>query len=180
MMIIVYNTIEPILVASSLSICFQLCMLSSAVYLAITMIGIFPFILSEKRGHVKCKQILSACIAGLDILAICFKAFFYHVYSNKTLNQNKINELNFFGIWPNQEFKTFSVDVCQLVVSVALIYHYSSQLLHLDQKEKLGSRYDYQTDFKFLHPTFGRKHDRLYIVVLIVYLADSLCLLTFV
>jgi hypothetical protein len=39
---------------------------------------------------------------------------------------------------------------------------------------------DYQTDVKLLHPLFGRKHSDVYVVAIVLYLADSLVLLTYV
>ena len=39
---------------------------------------------------------------------------------------------------------------------------------------------DYQTEIKLLHPLFGRKHETIYTVAVLLFVADSLVLLTFV
>jgi hypothetical protein len=39
---------------------------------------------------------------------------------------------------------------------------------------------DYQTEIKLLHPLFGRKHETIYVFATLLFVADSLVLLTFV
>lgn len=48
-LIIMYNMIEPVLVGLSLSVCLQLPMVTGLSYIAITLLGILPFLLSGKR-----------------------------------------------------------------------------------------------------------------------------------
>ena len=39
---------------------------------------------------------------------------------------------------------------------------------------------DYQTDVKLHHPVFGRRHEAMYVIAILMFLADALILLTFV
>lgn len=156
-------------------------MISSAAYLLVTLAGILPILLSEKRGHVKCKSYLAFFMIFLAVISLALKGYYYHhLKQNPVTDLHKIDEYRFFGIWANKVFKTFGVDSLQLLICVAYVYHYQSQLEHVAGREKLGVRQDYQTEVKLLHPLFGRKNDSLYVFTITLYLADSLALLTVV
>lgn len=111
LLILLYNMIEPVLVGLSLSVSLQLPMVTGLGYIAITLLGIVPFLLSGKRTQIKCKKYLAVFMGIVAIVALGVKGYYYINLGQKEItNQDTLDLMHFCGIWPHAGFKTFGVD----------------------------------------------------------------------
>lgn len=123
--ILFYNLAEPLIVATSLSVCLQLPMISGLVYLLITLIGIVPNLLNPNELPIRAKSILAIIMGLISLAAIATKSYFYHVMSTTDVTDSKtIETYHICGIWANQGFKTVAIDCTQFVVSIIYFFLY--------------------------------------------------------
>lgn len=120
-------------------------------------------------------------MALIAAAAIGVKGYYYYEIGLKNPTDPDILDLyHFFGVWENQGFKTFAVDSAQLVICILYVFHYQNQLQQAIKRDTMLAKQDYQTEVKLLHPLFGRKHSAVYVVAMVLYLSDSLVLLTYI
>jgi hypothetical protein len=77
-LILLYNLVEPLLIALSLSVCMQLPMVSGLVYIVIDLLGILPLMLSGSAGHIKCKRFLCAFMLLITLASLSVKGYYYY------------------------------------------------------------------------------------------------------
>ena len=77
LLILLYHIIEPLLVGCSLTVCLQLPMISGLVFIAATLCGLLPFLLSAERSKIKWKRFLSIFMTLIALIALATKSYFY-------------------------------------------------------------------------------------------------------
>lgn len=111
LLILLYHIIEPLLVGCSLTVCLQLPMISGLIYIAATLCGIIPFLLTAERTKIKWKRFLSLFMILIAIAALATKGYFYVESSNELTPESTLELYHLFGIYPVQVFKTIYVDL---------------------------------------------------------------------
>jgi len=126
MVIVLYNLIEPVVLASIIITAMELMQMGTMVYLVISMAMLLPLLLTQSLSFIQTKQYLTTFMIGFAICVIYMKVWIYcqftdtpHVNSNPTLQHG-------LGIWPGQWTKTFLNDLLVLLFASLLLWHYWS------------------------------------------------------
>jgi len=122
--IVMYNFIEPFLLATAMAICLQLPTLSTLVYTLIMFMGILPLVLSSNQTNIKFKWFLCCLMVILAFPLFVFKLVMIIKFRDDPTKFDQKNEMwQFLGVFEDQPALTLVIDVLQMLICGCLIYH---------------------------------------------------------
>ncbi len=126
-MIVLYNLIEPFLVASIISISMQISQIGTIIYMLISMGCLTPLLLTEVPQRIEVKKWLSLAMIIVAPVMTLMKMWIYCQFTD-TKNVNNLTDRpdlrTALGVFPNQWTKTFLNDLLVLVLTGLLFWHY--------------------------------------------------------
>ena len=176
--ILVYNSIEPCLLALIMGTAMQISEIGTALYMVISFLAILPWLLTDLKGKIMNKFYAAVLMVALCPILLFMKIWIYcQLTDTKHLSTNMEMAL---GVFPNQWTKTFLNDILVLVFSGLLVLHYVNQLKHAEARLTYKKNLMYQTVIKLHHPFFDKCGRGIFIVAYSLFFVDTLVYQTFV
>ena len=125
--IIIYHTIEPILLGCAIGLCMQNPSLSSLIYIVMVFLGMIPLILTSSIYKIKFKIFQSFLMLFIALAFTVYKSVIYAELQKDKTRIRKEGTLNFIGIFPNDLLGTMLIDSLMIITCMLLICHYYSQ-----------------------------------------------------
>ena len=126
--IIIYNFIEPILLATAMASCLQLPTLSTLLYTLLMFLGMLPLVLSINQTNIKFKQFLCCLMVVVALSLFIFKLVMIIQFNRDPSQFDNESEMwKFLGVFSDQPWATLVIDIFQICICGILIFHLNDQ-----------------------------------------------------
>lgn len=125
-----FNLIEPLLVAFILATAMMISQIGTVVYMLITLGYLMPSLLTGDITKIKVKKYLTLGMFVLAPVVTFMKTWIYCQFTdtkNIEMNPDVVDNVRaLIGVWPDQWSKTFLNDMLVFVFAGLLFWHYCS------------------------------------------------------